>query len=241
MQITTEQQGVDSIMRKSFFYWKTTWIYQFMVGALYFSILMLVYLFFASKYGILDEFISISQRYGRDLEKMQSALIELSKNPNYGTLSLIILATKVFLYPLEVGLFKIYRKVDLKEEYSVSDLLSGYSGANFFIYAGYYMFWYTIFTYSVPTLILPIVWILVTLFVTPLMFFKNIRVFEGISLSIRALRSHFLVILVCFFLGLVLKSAGILLFFFGYLITYPFMTAVIYSLYQSIFSEKEAA
>lgn len=239
MQDYPQQQGIDQILRNAFFYWKKTWMYQFMVGALYFSVLMLVFIYFASKFGLLDQFISISQQHGNDIKKMQTALFELTKNPNYATLSLIIIGTKVFLYPLEVGLLKIYRKIDLKEEYSVPDLLSGYSGANFFIYAGYYMFWYTIFTYSIPTLVLPLVWILITLFVTPLMFFKNIRVFEGISLSIKALKSNFILILVGFLVALIFKTAGFLFFFFGYLVTYPFMTAMVYSMYQALFKEDE--
>lgn len=241
MQDQTQQLGIDQILRTAFFYWKKTWLFQFMVGALHFSIFMLVYVYFASKLGILDHFVNISKQYGNDFAKMQSAIAELTKSSNFATLFYILIATKIFLYPLVVGLFKIYRKIDLKEEYNISDLLSGYSGANFFIYAGYYMFWYTIFYYSTPTLILPIVWVLITLFVTPLMFFKNIRIFEGIVLSIKVLRSNFILLFVCVFVAFFFKMAGLLFFFFGYLLTFPFMTAMIYSLYQALFKEEKLA
>jgi len=237
MHSQTTKTGLDSIIKQAFFYWSKTLFYQFIVSLLYFSILFIVYYYFAAKFGILDmAFEGIEQSKG-DFSLLQKSLVKIAEHPDYLTLSYILLGSKVFLYPLEIGLLKLYRKIDLQESYDISDLFSGYSGINFFIFTSYYLFWYFIFMYTVPTIILAIIWILTTYFVGPLMFFMNQRMFDAIRINFKALKSHFIPISVGFLVAFLFKYIGFLFFFVGALFTFPFATAMIYALYKNIFKE----
>jgi hypothetical protein len=62
------------------------------------------------------------------------------------------------LSTLNVGFYKIYRKLDLKEKPQMNDLFAGYLGFDFFKFFGFYLFWMIIFTYANSLLILGIVW-----------------------------------------------------------------------------------
>lgn len=95
-----------------------------------------------------------------------------------------------------------------------------------------------VYRLTIPTLFLAVLWVMITVFVAPLMFFSNKRIFEAISLNIQALRKYFLEILVCVIVAVFFRYIGFTLFFVGGLFTFPFWNAMIYSLYKTIFSEK---
>jgi hypothetical protein len=65
-----------------------------------------------------------------------------------------------------------------------------------------------------PTIILPFIWVVVTIFVAPLMFFNN-RSFEAISLNFKALKSHFVEIFVCVIVAFLFKYVGFAVFLIG--------------------------
>jgi hypothetical protein len=88
------------------------------------------------------------------------------------------------------------------------------------------------------TIILPFVWVMITLFVAPLMFFQNKTIFEGIALNWKALKLYFIEILVCVIVAFLFKYIGFTLFLVGGLLTLPFWNAMIHSLYKTIFDEK---
>lgn len=227
---------MDSVLKDAFFYWNKTLMYQIILSLLYFSVTILVLFYFSSRLGILDAFVNIVQQNKGDIEKMQQKINEFSMTPNFSTFSLIALGVKVFLYPLEMGLYKVYRKIDLKQEYDITDLFAGYSGVNFFIYISYYLFWYLIFSFAIQTIVLGIVWILITLFVGPLMFFMNQRIFQGIALSWKALKSFFVPIVVGTLVAIAFKYFFFFTFFLA-VFTFYFPSAMIYALYKMIFKE----
>ena len=96
-----------------------------------------------------------------------------------------------------------------------------------------------IFTYANSLLILGIVWVFITLFSIPLMFFMDVKTFEGIGLTIKGLKRDFVTILISVIVALLFSLSGILLFGFGFLFTFPFWNAVIYSLYKNYYHENE--
>ncbi|TXF75947.1 hypothetical protein [Chryseobacterium sp.] len=231
-----QKTGIDTVLKTAFGYWSSTLKFQVIFSLLYLSILFMVYYFFASKYGIISQLEEASELIS-DFSAYNAELMKISKSQEWYHMTLIIIGTLVFLFPLNIGVFLIFRKLDLKEPLELSDLFIGYRGINFFKYISFYLFWFVIYTYTAPTVILGIIWVLITLFSAPLMFFMDKRFFETMELNFKVLKSNLLEILVCVLVGFLFKYSGILLCGVGFLLTFPFMNAIIYTLYQKYFKE----
>lgn len=237
-----QKPGLDFILKQAFYYWNKTLLYQLMFSIIYFAIFLTVFFYFSEKYGIIEQFLVAASDYmkagpeGMDEYKNQIALIMGSDG--FQNFYLAIVGVQIFLYPLNLGLFQIFRKLDLKEQIVIGDLFTGYNGLNFFRYVSYFIFWFFFYTMIAQTIILPFVWVMITLFVAPLMFFQNKTIFEGIALNWKALKLYFIEILVCVIVAFIFKYVGFTLFLVGGLLTLPFWNAMIYSLYKTIFDEK---
>lgn len=237
-----QKPGLDFILKQAFYYWNKTLLYQLMFSIIYFSIFLTVFFYFSEKYGIIEQFLGAASDYmkvgpeGMDEYKNQIALIMGSDG--FQNFYLAIVGVQIFLYPLNLGLFQIFRKLHLKEQIVMGDLFTGYNGLNFFRYISYFIFWFFFYTMIAQTIILPFVWVMITLFVAPLMFFQNKTIFEGIALNWKALKLYFIEILVCVIVAFLFKYIGFTLFLVGGLLTLPFWNAMIYSLYKTIFDEK---
>ncbi|MCJ7933869.1 MAG: hypothetical protein MUW56_09590 [Chryseobacterium sp.] len=234
-----QKPGIDFILKQAFFYWNKTLVFQLVFSIFYFGIFLTVLFFFDSRYNILSQYAEAA-KYAKDGVEVYSAQLAkiMKSNDGFEKFSWALIGTTIFLYPLNLGFYQIYRKIDLKEKLELGDLLAGYNGLNFFKFIGYYIFWFFVFAYTFQTIILGIIWVFVTLFVAPLMFFTDKRIFEAISLNLKALRMYFLEILVCSIVAVFFKYIGFALFFIGGLFTFPFWNAMIYSLYKTAFSEK---
>ncbi|SHH12167.1 hypothetical protein SAMN05421866_2204 [Chryseobacterium oranimense] len=233
-----QKPGIDFILKQAFFYWSKTLFFQLIFSIFYFGIFFTVVFFLDGKYGILAQYAEAA-KYAKDgLEAYSVQILKIQANPGFQYFSWAIIGTSVFLYPLNLGFYQIYRKIDLNEKLELGDLLAGYNGINFFKYIGYYIFWLFVYIYTFQTIILAVIWIFVTILVAPLMFFNNKRIFEAIPLNLQALRTYFLEIFVCVIVAVIFKYVGFALFFVGGLFTFPFWNAMIYSLYKTIFSEK---
>lgn len=237
-----QKPGIDFILKRAFFYWNKTLLYQILFSVVYASVFFAVFFYFSERYGIMNQFLAAASEYMQvgpsGIEKYKTEIATIMNGKGFQNFFLGIIAVKIFLYPLNIGFFQIYRKMDLKEQVGLSDLFVGYNGLNFFRYISYFMFWYFLYLFIAQTMILPVIWILITIFVAPLMFFQNKTIFEGISLNFKALRIYFLEIIVCVMVAVLFKYIGFGLFFIGALFTFPFWNAMIYSLYITIFSEK---
>lgn len=233
-----QKPGIDFILKQAFFYWNKTLVFQLMFSILYFGIFLTVFFFFDSKYAIMEQYIETA-KYAKDGVQVYSEhLTKMLAQPEFQRFSWGMIGATIFLYPLNLGFYQIYRKLDLKEKLEIGDLLAGYNGFNFLKYVAYYIFWFFIFSYAFQTIILGIVWVFITIFVAPLMFFTDKRIFEAISLNFKALKMYFIEILVCAIVAFIFKYIGFMLFFVGGLFTFPFWNAMIYSLYKTVFSEK---
>lgn len=233
-----QKTGIDTVLKTAFGYWSSTLKFQVIFSLLYLSILFMVYYYFASKYGIIAQMQEASKSIS-DFSAYNAELMKISQAPEWYNLTLILMGTLVFLFPLNIGIFQIFRKFDLKEQLELADLFAGYRGINFFKYLSFFLFWFVIYTYTAPTIILGIIWVLITLFSAPLMFFMDKRFFETLQLNFKVLKNNLLEILVVVLVGFLFKYAGILLCGVGFLLTFPFMNAVIYTLYQKHFKEIE--
>lgn len=233
-----QKPGIDFILKQAFFYWNKTLVFQLMFSIFYFGIFLTVVFAADLKYNIIQQYMETSKYIKDGMEAYALQYTKMASTPDFQKFSLMIVGTMIFLYPLNIGFYQIFRKIDLKEKLELGDLLVGYNGLNFFKYIGYYIFWFFVYINTAQTIILGILWVLATLFVAPLMFFANKRIFEAISLTFKALRMYFLEILVCAIVALLFKYLGFMLFFIGGLFTFPFWNAMIYSLYKTVFSEK---
>ncbi|WP_126654388.1 hypothetical protein [Chryseobacterium aureum] len=233
-----QKPGLDFILKQAFFYWNKTLVFQLMFSIFYFGIFLTVFFAADLKYNILSQYMETSQYLKEGMQAYATQYTKMVSTPGFQNFSLMMVGTMIFLYPLNIGFYQIYRKIDLKEKLELGDLLVGYNGLNFFKYIGYYIFWFFIYVNVAQTIILGIVWVIATVFVAPLMFFTNKRIFEAISLNFKALKMYFVEIMVCVLVALLFKYLGFALFLIGGLFTFPFWNAMIYSLYKTVFSEK---
>ncbi|MCX8522768.1 hypothetical protein OF897_02385 [Chryseobacterium formosus] len=237
-----QKPGIDFILKQAFFYWNKTLVYQLMFSLIYLTLFFTVFFYFSGQYGIMDQFFGAMSNYMKvgpsGMEQYKTDISMIIAGKGFQNFYLGMVGTQIFLYPLNLGFFQIFRKIDLKEPIEWRDLFAGYNGLNFFRYASYFIFWYFLYSFIAQTLVLPIFWVMITLFVAPLMFFQNKTIFEGIALNWKALKMYFVEILVCTIVAVLFKYLGFGIFLIGGLFTLPFWNAMIYSLYKTIFTEK---
>lgn len=231
-----QKPGIELILKQAFAYWSRTLIYQVLFSLITFSVYIVVGYYFAVKYGIMDHYLSLSARLSESVESYQQGVQEMIQLPNFMAFYWIMIATAVFLYPLNLGFFKMYRKMDLGEKPVLQDLFAGYQGINFFIFTSYFLFWILIYLYTIPTVILGIAWVLLTLFTAPLMFFMSRKLFQTIPLNFKALKRYPIEIFVGCIVAVLFKYIGVFT-VVGAVFTFPIWNAIIYALYRRVFNE----
>ncbi|WP_373708730.1 hypothetical protein [Kaistella sp.] len=234
-----QKVSIQEILKTAFSYWNRTLFYQIAFSLLYFSMFFLGYFFLFKYFGLWDEMMQHSELLKTDFVAFNKKMEEVSKLPQTQSFLLGIFFLFAFLNPLNVGFYKIYRKIDLKEAISLNDLFAGYIGFAFFKFFGFYLFWMIIFSYANSFLLLGLVWVLLTIFSVPLMFFMNVNTIEGIKLTVKGLKKDFTTIFISVLIAALFSFSGLLLFGFGFLLTFPFWHAMIYTLYQQFFKENE--
>lgn len=234
-----QKVGIQELLKKAFSYWNRTLFYQLSFSLLYFSLFFLGYFYLFKYFGLWDQVIQYSELIKTDIPGFNKKMEEVSKLPQTQSFLLGMFFLLAFLNPLNVGFYKIYRKIDLNEKIVMNDLFAGYLGFAFFKFFGFYLFWMIIFSYANSFLLLGVVWVMLTLFSIPLMFFMNVNTIEGIKLSVKGLKQDFTTILISVVVAVLFSLSGILLFGFGFLLTFPFWHAMIYTLYQQFFKENE--
>lgn len=238
MLIKSDPINIGEILSNAFSYWKRTLQYHVILTALYFSVAFLAFYFAMNQYGLLNDFNNAIQKLGESREAYLEEVKKIASGEGYRKFYWVFIATTTFLYPLNFGLLKIFRKLDLKQPLAIEDLFAGYLGSSFFAYISFYLFWILIYNILAPTILLGIVWVFVTLFCGPLMFFRNLRIFEGIRLSFKALKKFPAEIFVCAFCAVAIRYFGMIS-IVGALFTFPIWNAIIYAMFSKIFSETE--
>lgn len=235
---TASGVGLGQILKTAYGYWSKFFFIHFIYSLLYFSLFFIGYFYLFKYFGLLDEVLKYRHLIETDVSAFNKKIEEIVKLPQARNFALAFFGLLAFINPLNIGLYRIYRKSDLGEKPAVDDLFTGYRGLNFFRYFGFYLFWIIIFSYANSTLILGIVWILITLFSVPLSYFQNVDTFRSIGLTISALRLRFADVIPAVLVALLFTFGGALFFGIGLLLTFPFWHAMIYTLYQKVFTEK---
>ena len=190
-----QKAGLQQLLKSAFIYWNRTLFYQLSYSLIYFSLFFLGYFYLFRYMGLWDEVRQYSDLAQTDFPAFNKKMEEIALMPQTQRFVLGIFVLFGLLNPLNVGLYSIYRKMDLKESISLNDLFAGYIGFNFFKFFGFYLFWIIIFSYANSLVVLGFVWIILTLFSVPLMFFMNVKTFEGIKLTCYALKDNFTIII----------------------------------------------
>lgn len=234
-----QKVGIQQMLKTAFTYWNSTLFYQISFSLLYFSLFFLGYFYLFQYFGLWDEMNQHKDLLQTDFPAFNKKVEEVMTLPQAQNFILAIFFLLAFLNPLNVGFYKIYRKIDLKEKVELNDLFAGYIGLNFFKFLGFYLFWMIVFSYANSLLLLGIVWLIITLFSVPLMFFMNVNTIEGITLTVKGLKQDFTTVVVCMAVAVLFSLSGLALFGFGFLFTFPFWHAMIYTLYQHLFKEND--
>ena len=132
-----QKPGIDATLKKAFGYWSRTLMYQVLFSLVYFSVAFLVYYYVAERYGLMEKFTAVIQNSKGDFQAMNAEMKKLTAMPEYFNLSLAMIFAMAFLYPLNLGFYQIYRKLDLGERFGIEDLFVGYNGMNFFKFSSF--------------------------------------------------------------------------------------------------------
>ncbi|MCZ2084401.1 MAG: hypothetical protein LC112_09020 [Flavobacteriales bacterium] len=234
-----QKVGIQQLLKTAFTYWNRTLFYQLSFSLLYFSLFFLAYGYLFQYFGLWQEMSQYSELIQTDFPAFNKKAEEVMKLPQAQNFFLAIFFLLAFLNPLNVGFYKIYRKIDLNEKVELNDLFAGYIGLSFFKFFSFYLFWMIIFSYANSLFLLGVVWFFITLFSVPLMFFMNVNTIEGIKLTFKGLKTNFSTIFISMVVAFLFSLSGLILFGFGFLLTFPFWHAMIYTLYQQYFKEND--
>ncbi len=235
---TPQKISIDEILKKSFFYWKSTLGFQAMVTLLYFGIiiftgLQLFYYYFG------DTATMFTPELVSDTKKFMAKINEIISSENGSYFQIIMALIKASLFPLNIGLFKIFSLIDENKKPQLSDIFDGFNGSQFFKFWGYAIFWNMMFQIGINFFLLPgILWVLMTLFVGPLLYYTPMRMFEAIQLSTKVVFGNWALILPCAIVAFLFSYSGFIVFFIGFLFTFPFWNAIIYTLFKKFFNIK---
>lgn len=229
--------SLEEVFKKAFFYWKSTLFFQFVVTVLYFGITLYAGVQL-SKYYFGDKMTQFTPELLSNTKEFLNRISQLMQSENGSYFQIALALIKAAMFPLNIGLFKIYTLIDEKKTPQFSDILEGYSGSNFFKFWGYAIFWGVVFQLGISFILPGVIWVFITLFVGPLLYFTPLRMMEAINLSAKVVFANWAVILPCAIVAFLFSYSGFMVFFFGFLLTYPFWNAIIYTLFKKYFNIK---
>lgn len=231
--------SLDEVVNQSFKYWKATLKFQFIFGILYFSIAFTFSSFLLNYFEIDEKLNNIIPLALKDIELFMKKAEALTSTKDYKTYEMFFIASLSLVYPLNIGFFKIYTLIDEKKNIASNELFEGYNGSAFFKFLGYFLFW-GIINYFLKKTFFPasFLWVFITIFVGPLLYFTPMKMLEAINLSAKVALANWAIVLPCAIIAFLFSYSGFLLFFVGFLFTYPFWNAIIYTLFKRFFSIK---
>ena len=119
-----QQSAISQILKDAFSYWNKTILYQLVFSMLYFSLFFMGYFYLFQYFGLWDEFIKYQDLVRTDLPAFNKKMEEIARLPQMRNFALAFFVLLALINPLNVGLYKIYRKIDMKEPISHSSILS---------------------------------------------------------------------------------------------------------------------
>ncbi len=213
--------------------------FQLLFSVIFFSIFMFGGAYAFRYYGLFEEVQKFQHLLYSDTDAFLKKYEVLMKTENAMLFALVALVIKAIVYPLNIGFLKIYRKLDLGETLEISDLFVGFNGHYFFLFAIYCLFWNILNVYISVILPLSLVWMGMMMFVPALVFYKNYNFFQAFKISIQLFWKNIILILVACLVSILISYCGLIIFFFGIFLTFPFWNAVIYVLYKHLIGDFE--
>ena len=138
---------LDEVINQSFKYWKATLSFQFVVTVLYFGIIFISG-FQLVQYYFGDKLYIFTPELLQDPIKFNLKIRELLATENGSYFQIVLSLLKASLFPLFIGLFRVYTLIDEGKKPNLSEVLDGYKGSNFFKLWGYAIFWNVIFSFG---------------------------------------------------------------------------------------------
>ncbi len=228
--------GLGAVLKSAFYYWNRTLVYQLSYSLLFFSLFFLGYFYLFRYFGLWDALSPYTDLVQTDMAAFNQKAAEVAQLPQTQGFVLGLFILLSLVGPLNVGFYEMYRKIDLDEKVTLNDLFAGYRGFDFFKFFGFYLFWFIVFSYANSLIVLGFVWIMITLFCVPLMYFRNATSFAGIRETFGVLRQDFSTPIIAAVVAILFSLSGLILFGVGFLLTFPFWHAVVFSLYRQYFS-----
>lgn len=229
---------LDEVINQSFKYWKATLSFQFVVTVLYFGIIF-ISLFQLVQYYFGDKLYIFTPELLQDPIKFNLKIRELLATENGSYLQIVLSLLKASLFPLFIGLFRVYTLIDEGKKPNLSEVLDGYKGSNFFKLWGYAIFWNVIFSFGNVILFHSRCFMGVSYcFCRSVIIFTPMRMLEAINISAKVAWANWKIVLPCAIIAFLFSYSGFILFFVGFLFTYPFWNAIIYTLFKRFFSIK---
>lgn len=230
---------VEQVIREAFSLWRASMMYNLMFSVFYF-VLYFTFMFGLLTYTgvghMLQETFPILLKNPDLYAKRVQAIVQTPEFVRFSIMNIICLG---LIFPLQVGLLHLVHKVDNKKEVSVNDLFKGYSGFDFFKYSSFYILWMMISNsfavLGILGVVIKIIWVMLTLFVVPLMFFKKEPMGTAFIWNFNVVKQNTLMVLLCVLLAGVFSALGFFVFLIGYALTFPFWISMIYTLYKYIF------
>jgi len=237
--MTTQKPEIGKILTEAYQYWMRTLPFQMLFSLIYFSVIMFAGAYAFRYYGLFEEVNRFSQLMYSDFPAFTEKYEELMKTENAMYFTMVILVIKSVIFPLNIGFLKIYRKLDIGEPVSTSDLFAGFQGHYFFLFLIYSLFWNILNSYILIFPPLSVFWMGMMMFVPALVFYKNYNFFQAFKTSVQVFQKNIILILVTCLASILISYCGIIAFFFGIFLTFPFWNAVIYVLYKNLIADFE--
>lgn len=232
--MTTQKPEIGKILTEAYQYWIRTLPFQLLFTVLYFSIFMFFSMYAFRYYGLFEKIQKFQNLFYSDTKVFLNKYEELMQTENAQYFAMVVIVIKSVLFPLNIGFLKIYRKLDLGDLPQMSDLFAGFRGHYFFLFAIYALFWNIINNYL---LFFTILWIPMLLMIPSLVFFKNYNFFLSFRISVSVFRNNVLLLLLATLASIIISYSGLVMFFFGIFVTFPFWNAVIYVLYKHLVAD----
>lgn len=234
--------SISAIVKKSLFYWSKTLKFQLLFSLIAISFYFVFIYVFLSKTGMLDYVASLDPSDFSDKEFVAQYTVHIGTilQQNASFLALFVLLPFLLVFPLHIGMFQIFKKIDTEEKIQMSDLFVGYQGVAFFRYASYAFFWFSVnsllavFQFTLLIYLAKLAWVALTLLVPAFLFFTNISTMQAISTSYQVVKKNVLLFISCALIAFLFRYAGFFVFVFGFLLTFPFWSAMSYALFRSL-------
>ncbi|QIG90048.1 hypothetical protein G6R40_10415 [Chryseobacterium sp. POL2] len=238
MEKTPNTSDINLVLSRAFNLWSSTLKFQISFSLFYFAILFALASFAFNYFGINEKVEAFAPLLQSNPDAFMEKMKELAVTEEYSNFMFALIVIKAIVFPLNIGMLNIFAVKESGKDPLLSDLLVGYQGINFFKYFTYGIFWGSVYYLSSIFAPLLLVWVLVSFFVSPIMFFLNQSSFKAISLGFAALKTNFILIFVCTLVAIAFSYSGLLMFGFGFLLTFPFWNAIIYACFRHVFVVK---